>query len=360
MADTKENQQAYATSDMPAEVEIDTRIVSGDPVVPEDNSDSGSTISVSPTVENEDGSCSTTVHLTFAEDGTYDDEALTEALLGVITDFADEIDADNAETAVGMIVSKIGYRNHLVAAETSEEIEKAIIDWTVRPTIETAVKTNTPVEILSIFMGYNRDDIEQGISEAVAGEDITQEQADELDRTRMEQYLIEVLAESTGNEAADAALNDVRTYFLQERSGNLPKAPVSTKKLNFFTRCRIVNQCLKKQVEMLRSIGKNIKTLGDLEVWYSRYAYGAPLEMIKETGYAKLFRYVAPTSKEEILKDCVRIARELGYQDAGETSFDYENISRAMRAYCVNKTGYSYPMNWLYAMGLAEHNAPKR
>lgn len=105
---------------------------------------------------------------------------------------------------------------------------------------------------------------------------------------------------------------------------------------------------MKKQANMLRNLFKQSHNMRDIEIWYSRYLLAAPIELAKDEGFWDAALEAGAKSDAAIKKECAEIAQAMGF-DYQPWDVDYDRIHRAMRTFCVNKTGYSHVINWIYA-----------
>lgn len=272
------------------------------------------------------------------------DLAAIEELTKALSEFLDESDGQ-AGLAVDYIVGVVEAKAKIARAQTAEEFEQAFAESVVLPLAQAAKGAPNPNVAVSALMGF--DDAEM-LSEIGSFEKsgIMNVDPSQIDLARLRAHFMKLCREGIGDEATDAALRDVARYHEQRESGTLPEIPQV--KLGFFKRLKMMKACATKQMGVLRNLLKQSHNLRDIEIWYSRYLLSAPIEFAREHGYTEPAKAAAMATDEQVKKDCAQLAQSMGY-DCESWDVDYARVAHAMRTFCVNKTGYSYVENWLYA-----------
>lgn len=282
-----------------------------------------------------------------SDGGEFDDNELIQELTNALSQFLDESDG-NAKLAIDYIVGITEGKQKISTSRTIEELESAVIENIVLPLARSASSLPNPNDAVSSLMMIDDkvfvDEIDSVRNSGIADEGID---FDALDFSRMKDKFISLCAAGVGDAATDAALNDVVRYHRQKEQGNLPDIPRI--KFGFFKKLKMAHNVLKKQANMLRTMIKQAHNKHDIEIWYSRYALAAPIEFAKEEGFIMSLAQAAVTSDAVIRQDCAQIAQAMGFE-CNSWDIDYARVAQGMRTFCVNKTGYSYPENWLYAV----------
>lgn len=277
----------------------------------------------------------------------FDDNELIQELTSALSQFLDESDG-NAKLAIDYIVGITEGKQKISKSQTIEELESAVVENIVLPLARSASSLPNPNDAVSSLMMIDDkvfvDEISSVRDSGIADEGID---FDALDFNRMKDKFISLCAAGVGDAATDAALNDVVRYHRQKEQGNLPDIPRI--KFGFFKKLKMARNVIKKRANMLRTMIKQAHNKHDIEIWYSRYALAAPIEFAKEEGFIMSLAQAAVTNDAIIRQDCAQIAQAMGFE-CNSWDIDYARVAQGMRTFCVNKTGYSYPENWLYAV----------
>lgn len=278
-------------------------------------------------------------------DADVSDDVLQELTDALIT-FLGETDG-NGRIAVDYIVGLTEGRVKISQAKTIEELERAIVDNMVLPLARSAAGLPNPNSAVSSLLSVDDKaflaEFHHLTGEGLVNEDVD---VDAIDFARMETYFIQLCASGIGDAPTDAALADVAKYHVQRRDGNLPEIPHV--RFGFLKKIKMARQVLKQQARMLRTMLKQTHNLHDIEIWYSRYALSAPIEIAKEEGFVRSLAVASAMSDEAVRADVAQISCAMGFDCTAE-SVNYARVAQGMRTFSVNKTGYSYPENWIYA-----------
>lgn len=283
------------------------------------------------------------LEIAFDLDTDEPDEALAE-LAAALSEFLDESDGQ-ANLAIDYVIGVVESKTKIAKAETVEDFERALIESIVLPVARASQPAPNPNVPISVLMTFDDAMI---VSELHHLEESCTLNVDVslVDFNRMRSYFMYLCRTGIGHEAVDAALRDIALYHEQAENGTLPDIPKV--KFGFFKRLKMMKACAKKQMGVLKNLLKQSHNMRDIEIWYSRYMLSAPIEFAKEHGYLEPAKAAAMATDVQVKKDCAQIAQSMGY-DCDTWDVDYERVAHAMRTFCVNKTGYSYIENWLFA-----------
>ena len=277
-------------------------------------------------------------------DDADDMDAAKEEMIQALQDFIDE-SGGQVELMIDYVIGITETRANIAKAETIEDFEHAFMESIIMPLAKASASLPNPNLTISTLMSFGDAMMTTELSHirelGIAKVDISQ-----ADFNRMRRYFMKVCQNGIGVEGVDAALRDVARYHEQKASDTLPDIPQT--KFGFFKRLKMMKGCAQKQMDMLRNLVKQSHNLHDIEIWYSRYMLSAPIEYAKEHGYLIPAQAAAMATDEQVKKDCAQLAQSMGY-DCDSADVDYQRVAHAMRTFCVNKTGYSYVENWLFA-----------
>lgn len=296
-----------------------------------------------------------TLDIDFAEMLADDEDALVE-MQKALEEFL-AMTPDSGGAVVDYITSTISYKQKVAKAETVEELEHAFVDSIVYPIASAAEKMETFQQsnaALSTLMVMSPSEMMSELANYVFAGIADEELAMKVSLARMDDYFTALCRQGCGYEVADTYLADVACYRDQKKRDALP---VITPVKGFLKRFRARKGCIKEQIKMGSSAIKQIHSLRDVEIWYSRYALTAPIKYARE-GFVAPLMEIATAPDDYIRKECAFLAEQAGYECSPE-DFDVARVRHAMRTFCVNKTGYSHPENWLMASLEHLHHEPK-
>lgn len=256
----------------------------------------------------------------------------------------------DAASLIAFVECSASLRQRMRQSSTIDEVEDVIAEKAIMPIVQAALNDsdNAAKLVFPILSSYCESEVQRDLLDYLRAGDLTVSTSG-ISKTRIMNKFVNKCRNGIGYDEIDACLMDVATYHRQKTQGTLPQI---SKVKGVFTNLKAQKECLKRQAKAIITAEKQVHTKSEAEIWFSRYLLAAPIELAKE-GFLTPISHIAFYGEELIRKECAFYAKQLGLELA-EEDVNVDHVKSAMRAFCVNKTGYSHAAHWLAAAGVLD------